>query len=164
MNLLEHTAQWVNSEVLQGKTTIVLSVVLAVALFCFLNLKQSFSKGLIIPISLYLLVLLGYGLFQVTQRPAHIEKVSQGLQTHPNETITAELEKAQNDSKTYATVKVVWVVIIVGLGLLFFVLKNDFWKGLTLGFIIFFIGMLIFDGLLHHRLKPYLAALESFSK
>ncbi len=163
MEIITHTTQWVNGEVLQGKITIALSIIFAIALLYFFNLQQSFQKGMIIHISLYLLVLLGYGLFQVTQRPAHIETVSQGMQTNPQETIRAELEKAQKDSKTYATVKMVWVVMIVVLAILFFMIKNDFWKGLTLGSILFFAGMFIFDSFLHQRLKPYLSALESLN-
>lgn len=162
MDVITHTAQWVNGEVLQGKITIALSIILALALFYFLNFQQSFHKGLMIPVSLYLLVLLGYGMFQVMQRPAHIEIVKQGMQSNPQGTITSELEKAQKDYKAYSTVKVVWVVMIVLLGLLLFVIKNDFWKGISIGFIIFFIGMFVFDSFLHHRLKPYLSALEVF--
>ncbi len=161
MDLITHTTQWVNGEVLQGKITIALSIIFALVLFYFLKFQQSFHKGLMIPISLYLLVLLGYGMFQVMQRPAHIETVKQGMQNNPQGTITAELEKAQKDDKTYSTVKIVWVVMIVILGLLFFILKNDFWKGISIGFIIFFIGMFIFDSFLHQRLKPYLSVLET---
>jgi hypothetical protein len=163
MEIITHTTQWVNGEVLQGKITIPLSIISAIALLYFLNLQQSFHKGLMIPISLYLLVLLGYGLFQITQRPAHLETVTQGMQLNPDETISAELEKARKDSKAYSTVKVVWVVMIVILGILFFVLKNDFWKGITIGSILFFVGMFIFDSFLHHRLKPYLSALETIN-
>jgi beta-lactamase regulating signal transducer with metallopeptidase domain len=163
MDIITHTTQWVNGEVVQGKITIALSIVIAVVLFYFLNFQQAFHKGLMIPISLYLLVLLGYGAFQVTQRPRHIETVSQGLKNNPKETITAEWEKAQKDNKTYATVKIIWVVMIVILGILFFVLKAELWKGISLGFIIFFIGMFIFDGFLHHRLKSYLSALKTIT-
>lgn len=163
MDIITQVTQWVNGEVLQGKITITLSILLSIAVVYFLNFQQSFHKGLIIPIALYLLVLLGYGLFQVTQRPAHIETVRQGMDMHPQKTITAELEKAQKDNKAYATVKVVWVVLIVIFGILFFMLKNDFWKGITLGSMLFFVGMFIFDSFLHQRLKPYLSALHSFN-
>jgi hypothetical protein len=146
MDIITHTTQWVHGEVLHGKITIVLSIIFAIALVYFLNFQQFFHKGLMIPFALYLMVLLGYGLFQVTQRPAHIETVSQGMQLNSKETIATELEKAQKDHKTYSIVKVVWVAMIVILGLLFFIIKPDFWKGISMGFIFFFVGMLIFDG------------------
>ncbi|MCC5916480.1 MAG: hypothetical protein JJU02_04045 [Cryomorphaceae bacterium] len=163
MDIITHTTQWVNGEVLQGKITIALSILFAITLFYFLNFQQSFQKGLMIPISLYILVLLGYALYQVTQRPAHIETVRQGMQINPKETITAELKKAQKDNKAYSTVKVVWVAMIVIFGILCFVIKNDFWKGIAIGSILFFVGMFIFDGFLHQRLKPYLSALETIN-
>ena len=161
VELLTHTTEWVNGEVLQGKITIGLSVMFTIAFLYFFNLQQSFFKGLIIPFVLFQLVLLGYGAFQVTQRPKHIQSVSQSMETQPQKTLYDALTKAQKDDKTYSTAKIVWVVMMIVLGVLFFIFKNDFWKGISLGFALFFIGMLIFDGFLHHRLKTYLSALES---
>ncbi len=161
MDILTHTTQWVNGEVLQGKITIALSIIFTITFLYFSNFHHSFYKGLAIPFFLFQLVLLGYGVFQVSQRPAHIEKVSQGMATAPQETLKAELTKAQKDNKAYSTVKIIWVVMIVILGAIYFMIKSDFWKGISLGFALFFAGMFIFDGFLHHRLKTYLSALES---
>jgi hypothetical protein len=161
MDIITHVTQWVNGEVLQGKITIGLSILFTIAFLYFSDLQQSFYKGLAIPIILFQLVLLGYGAYQVTQRPTHIEKVSQGLRTQPQETLKAELTKAQKDDKTYSMVKIVWIAMVIILGALFFVINSDFWKGSSLGFALFFIGMFIFDGFLHQRLKTYLLAIES---
>ena len=115
---------------------------------------------MILPFVLLQLVLLGYGGFQMMMRPKHIEKVSIGMQNQPKETLKNEKEKAQNDDKVYAKLKPIWAVLFVVSLVLFFVLKNDFWRGMSFGFMIWFSVAFIFDTFLHQRLKIYLSSLE----
>ncbi|MEM7656836.1 MAG: hypothetical protein AAF399_11960, partial [Bacteroidota bacterium] len=58
----------------------------------------------------------------------------------------------------------IWtVVIIVCLGLFIF-LPGEYWKGLSLGVLLMFVGLLFLDTFLHHNLAPYLEALRAAKK
>lgn len=160
MEIIQHTTQWVKGEVLQGRLVFGLGILSVIAFLYFANLQQSFYKGMIVPFILLQLVLLGYGGFQITMRPKHIEKVAQGMQSQPIETRQNEIEKAQNDDKVYSKLKPIWAVLFVVSLILFIVIKIEFWKGMSLGFMIWFIAAFVFDTFLHQRLKIYLTALQ----
>lgn len=159
MELINHTTQWVKGEVLQGRIGFSIGVLIAIAFLYFANFQQSFSKGMILPFIILQAILLGYSGFQMAMRPKHIEKVSQEIQANPKNAVQMEIEKSKKDDKVYSMIKILWAVLFVVSLLLFFVLKNDFGKGMSLGFVIFFVIAFIFDSLLHFRLKMYLSAL-----
>jgi hypothetical protein len=160
MEIIQYTTQWVKGEVIQGGIAVGLAIVSIISFFYFTDFQQSFYKGMILPIVLIQLVLLGYGGFQMTMRPKHIEKVSIGIQNQPIETLKNEIEKAKKDDKAYSRLKPIWAALFVLSLILFFVLKNDFWRGMSFGFVIWFCVAFIFDTFLHQRLKVYLSSLE----
>jgi hypothetical protein len=162
MDFIHHTIQWVKGEVLQGRIMLGIGILSIVGFLYFANFQQSFYKGMILPFVLLLLVLLGYGGFQVFMRPKHIEKVQQEIQINPENAHKIEFEKAQKDDKAYARLKPIWAVLFIVSLVLFFVLKNEFGKGMSFGFVIWFLVAFIFDSFLHHRLKIYLTALQQF--
>jgi hypothetical protein len=116
---------------------------------------------MIVPFILLQLVLLGYSSFQMVMRPNHIEKVEQYLTVSREKAIHAEFEKSQKDDKVYSKLRLVWVGLFVVSLILFFLLANDYFKGMSLGFVVFFIVAYTFDTLLHLRLKTYLSALQN---
>jgi len=161
MDLIKHTAQWVNGEVLQGKIGLGTCIVIAILFFYFANFQQSFYKGMIVPFILLQMVLLGYSSLQMVMRPKHIGKVEQYLTVSREKAKQAEFEKSQKDDKLYSKLRLVWVGLFVVSLILFFLLVNDYFKGMSLGFAMFFIVAYTFDTLLHLRLKTYLSALQN---
>lgn len=161
MNLIEHTTTWVNGEVLQGKIMLSIGILFLVVAIAIFKSEHELLKGSLIPIGLLVLVLCGYGGFQVFGRPPHIQKVSEAFAENPETAVKQELEKAQKDDGIYSTVKVVWIILlaIAAIGTLF--ISADYYKGLAIGLMVMFLCMLIIDTTLHHRLKVYLHALMS---
>lgn len=159
MNLIEHTTSWVNGEVLQGKVMLGIGILLLGGAIAIFKSEHELLKGSLIPIALLTLMLCGYGGFQVFGRPPHVQKVSETFAQSPETAVKQELEKAQKDDGIYSTVKVVWIVLLViaAIGSLF--ISEDYYKGLSLGLMVIFLGMLIIDTTLHHRLKVYLNVL-----
>jgi hypothetical protein len=160
MEIIQYTTQWVKGEVIQGRIAVALAIISFIAFLYFANFQQSFYKGMILPIVFIQMVLLGYGGFQIVKRPSHIEKVAQEMQIQPGETLKKELLKAQNDDKVYSILIPIWAILFLVSLILFLVLKNDFWRGMSFGFIIWFLVAFIFDNFLHQRLKVYLSSLE----
>jgi len=163
MDLIKHTISWVNGEVLQGKIGLVIGILIAVAFLYFVNFQQSFYKGMILPFVILQFILLGYSSFQILMRPKHIAKVEQSLTENPQMALKTELEKSLKDDSVYSKIRVFWAVLLVIAVILFFVLASDFYKGMSIGFVVFFIVAYTFDTLLHLRLKTYLLALQSIN-
>lgn len=163
MNLIDFTTTWVKAEVLQGRIMLIIGVLVLVAAIAIFRSEHTLLRGMLIPIGLIVLILLGYGGFQVTSRPSHIDKVSQLYNEAPEKALEQELTKAQNDDKTYKTLKKVWVVLIVISALLFLVFSSLYLKGLSIGLIALFLTGLMLDSTLHYRLQIYLEQLEKLS-
>ncbi len=163
MNLIEHTTNWVNGEVLQGKIMLGLGILLLLGGIAIFKSDHELLKGSLIPIGLVTLFLSGYGSFQVFGRPPHVQAVSEIHSQDPKAAIEKEITKAEKDDGIYGMAKKVWIVLLViaAIGSLF--IASDFYKGLTLGFMVLFLAMLIIDTTLHHRLQVYLEALKQLS-
>ena len=116
MDLIKHTAQWVNGEVLQGKIGLCTGIIIAISFFYFANFQYSFYKGMIIPFILLQVVLLGYSSFQMVMRPKHIEKVEQYFTVSREKAIHAEFEKSQKEDKVYSKLRLVWAGLFVEIG------------------------------------------------
>jgi hypothetical protein len=163
MDLLKHTIKWVNGEVLHGSIGLGIGILIAIAFLYSANFQQSFYKGMILPFVLVQFLLLGYGSFQILMRPKHSAKVEQSLSENPQMALKAELKKSLKDDSVYSKIRFFWAVLFVLSVILFFALANDFFKGMSLGFAVFFIVAYTFDTLLHLRLKTYLSALQNIN-
>ncbi|ERM81976.1 hypothetical protein P872_07415 [Rhodonellum psychrophilum GCM71 = DSM 17998] len=160
MHPITATTQWVKGEVLQGRIMFGFAILMIFSFLYFTDLQESFHRGMAWPFALLMLFLLGYGGFQMTMRPKHIEKVAQEVHNNPKVALKTELDKAQKDDLIYSRLKVIWVVSFFFSAILYFVLKSDLWQGMSLGFAGFFLAAFIIDSFLHHRLKTYLEALR----
>jgi len=160
MELIKHTIQWVNGEVLQGKTMLVLGVIVGFAAFFVIRNNNEILKGMLIPLGLITLILIGYGTMQVIVRPKHIPKVEEMYKSNPKQALETELGKAIKDDKTYSMVPYFWFTGIAIAGFIFFFTSQYYYKGLSIGLIGLFLTMLILDSTLQHRLVIYLKALK----
>jgi len=161
MDLIKQTTHWVNGEIIQGRIGFAVGILIAISFLYFANFQQPFYKGMILPFVILQLVLLGYGSFQMVMRPKHIGKVEQGLTVSREKALRAEFEKSQKDDKVYSTLRLIWAGLFAVSLILFFMVVNDFFKGMSLGFVVFFIVAYIFDTVLHLRLKTYLSAMHN---
>jgi hypothetical protein len=160
MDFIQHTSQWVKGEILQGRIGFSIGILLAIAFLYFANFQQSFYKGMILPFIILQLILLGYSSYQMVMRPKHTATVEKLIIVSKAKALSAELEKSQKDDKVYSKLRPIWGGLFVVSLVLFFALSNDLFKGMSLGFVIFFIVAYIFDTVLHFRLKAYLSALQ----
>ena len=161
MDLITHTTQWVKGEILQGRIAFGIGILIAIAFLYFANFQQSFYKGMILPFVIVQLVLLGYSSYQMVMRPKHIETVEKSLSISSQNAIATELEKSQKDDKVFSTLRPIWAILFVVSLILFFFLGNEFFKGMSLGFVVLFTVAFTYDTFLHLRLKTYLSALQN---
>ena len=161
MDLINFTTNWVKGEVLQGKIMLAIGIFILIAAIAILKSEHELLRGMLIPLGLIVLALIGYGSFQTFGRSAHLQKVEKVFNQEPEEAIKQEYTKAQKDHKTYSLLKKVWAVLIVISALLFFVFSSTYLKGLSIGLITLFLTTLLLDSTLHHRLLEYIKGLES---
>lgn len=160
MEIIKHTTEWVNGEVLQGKIMVGIAVLLLVAWIAIFKSQHEMLRGALIPLGLMVVALGGYGSYQVVSRPNHVAKVQELAQSNPLEALQAEEAKAAKDHKAYSNLKIVWMALIVVSVILNFLWKADFSKGLGMGLIALFLTLLALDSTLHHRLQHYMSALS----
>jgi hypothetical protein len=163
MELIKYTTEWVNGEVYQGKIMIFLGVFIGVLAFLILRSNHEVLRGMLIPMGLITLILIGYGSMQVIVRPNHINKVTEVNKSNPKLALENELNKALKDDKTYSIVPYFWFVGIAIAALVFFLSTQYYYKGLGIGLIGLFLTMLILDSTLHHRLMIYLKSLKELA-
>lgn len=164
MNLLDHTTTWVRGEVYQGKIMIILGIVVLICFIALFKGNSDLLRGMTIPVGLVLLILFGYGGFQIIGRPPHINKVSELLEKSPEKVIEQEYTKAQKDNKTYSMLKKVWVSLIVVSALSYLVFSSNYLHGLSIGCVGLFFTTLLVDSILHQRLITYMRALEKLAQ
>ena len=160
MDIINHTSQWVKGEVIQGRIMVSVGILAIIAFFYFTDFQQFFYKGMILPFILLQLVLVGYGGFQMYMRPEHFKKIQQSIKVNSENVIKAEIEKVQNDDKVYSWLRPLWAALFIVSLFLFLFFKNDFARGMSFGFAIWFLSAFICDSFLHQRLKYYLLLLQ----
>lgn len=152
---------WTNGDIVQGKwmITIAVFILLPIAVFVFKS-SHSIQKGMLIPISLAFLVNVGYGGYLLFSKPKYAEQRITQFQINPEETIKNEVAKINADDKSYIFTKYVWAGLILVSVVSFFLLNKVYFQGLSIGFAVMFLGMLIIDTFLHNRLKLCLTTLN----
>lgn len=160
MELIKHTTQWVNGEIHQGRVMLILGAIFAVLAIFIIRNNNEILKGMLIPMGLITLILIGYGSMQVIVRPKHVDTVAELYKTNPKQALDNELNKAKKDDKTYSMVPYFWFTGIAIAAIVFFLSSQYYYKGLGIGLIGLFLTMLILDSTLHHRLVIYLKALK----
>ncbi len=164
MELIKYTTEWVRGEVFQGKIMILAGALLLLAGISIFKGNNELMRGMLIPLGIMVLILIGYGIMQNTVRPNHLRSVTERVKDDPKQVLEQELNKSRKDHRTYSAVQVVWpLCIVVIIGLYFFV-SQPYYKGLTIGLIGLFLFLLILDSTLHDRLEIYLKGLESLAR
>ena len=162
MELLEHTKLWVNGEVFQGKIMMGIGIVVLLAWIAIFRSEHTILNGTLIPMALMLVVFLGYGGMQVIVRPNHTAKLQEiTTQKGVEEALKHETEYLKRGDKAYSTLKPIWAALIILSVVLYFVVKTDYLKGLSIGLMALFLTLVVLDTTLQYRLSKYLSSLQS---
>lgn len=160
MNLLEHTTNWVEGEIVQGKIMFVLGVVVLIGFITIFRSNSALLRGMLVPIGLILLILFGYGGYQIFGRPPHLNMVTDLIEKNPKQAIEQEYKKAEKDDSTYTMLKKVWVTLIVVSAFSYLFFSSNYLHGLSIGLVGLFATTLLVDSILHQRLLSYMKAME----
>lgn len=160
MDFLQQLEIWAKGDALQGKLMLAIGILLSLAFIFILNGNNPLVKGMLIPLSLLILINIGYGGFLAFSRPKHIISTSKNYASNTTDTFKQELVKAKTDDKNYSTLKPIWAVLFVLSIVLYFIFTKAYYQGLSLGFMLLFLGFFLLDTFLHQRLKPYLNTLQ----
>jgi hypothetical protein len=161
MDFVENLQTWVKGDITQGKWMIGIAILIILPIcVLFTKTSNSFQKGMLIPLGLLFLMNVGYGGYLLFSKPKHLEQTEKSFQLKSQETIENEIAKIKADDKSYIMTKYIWGGLLFLSVVCSFILKKDYFQGLSLGLIVMFFGMLLIDTLLHYRLKTYLIALN----
>jgi len=131
MTFSEYINSWVKAELTQGKIMIGIDELL---------------RGAMIPLALLVLVLIGYGAYILTSRPAHAKTSIALYEKSKTEGIQKEIEKHINDNKTGKTLtKFVYPGLIIVSAIALLLLVSLYYKGMAVGCIILFASTYFMD-------------------
>lgn len=160
MDFNQQLQTWAKGDANQGRLMFVFGILLGVILYFLIVSDLPLYKGMRIPTALLCVANLFYGGFLAFSRPKHILSAQESYSKNPKETLQKELKKSERDDKTYTMIKPLWTLLNFGAIIAYFIIKNDFYKGLALSLIVLFWGFFLIDTFLQRRLKPYLNYLQ----
>jgi len=162
MNFVEYANAWSKSEVTQGRIMIGIGLLLLFVLYNIFRSQNELLKGMLVPLGLVAIVLIGYGSYILTSRPAHVKNSIALYQKSPKEAIEKEKLKHINDNKAGKTLmKYVYpgLMLLSVIMLLFF--TSPYYKGMALGFVLLFVSTYIMDYGFVSRSDAFLAFLNN---
>ncbi len=145
MDFIQQLQIWEKAELLQAKIMIGIGVV---ALFAFIGIFRSESellRGMLIPLGLILVILIGYGGYILQSRPAHAKEAIALYQKDREEGIKKEIEKHETDNKAGNTLLKVYPIILLLSSLALIFVHSPYYKGMALGFALLAITTFIMD-------------------
>lgn len=145
MDFIQQLQLWEKSELLQGKIMMGVGVMLLVSAVAIFRSHNEFLRGTLIPLTLLLAVLIGYGAYILQSRPAHVAQSVTLYQQSPQEAVEKEIKKHSSDNKAGNTLLKIYPIlaILALLGLMF--APSLYLKGLALGFALLFLSTYLID-------------------
>jgi len=160
MSFTDHLQQWLSGEIYQGRAMIALGLVVAAALLLVFRSQAPLLRGMIIPLCLLLVLLLGYGGAVAFGRQARVAEVTATYAESPAEVVAAEVAKHEKDARYCGLLmKVYPFLMIVGV-LLLVLVSSPYIKGVGLGLVLLFCATYLVDSGFHSRSTRMLEALE----
>lgn len=161
MELIKFTSMWVKGEVKQGKIMLSLGSIILFLGIAFMISENKLFHGMLIPIGLIVIVLVGYGGMQVIVRPKHIVKLTNIYNENPGYAIEKELQKSNKDDSLFKLLKKIWPIGMILSIALYFLFPKPYSQGMSIGFLGLFVTLFLLDSFLHQRLKDYLKGIKS---
>ncbi len=162
MDFIEYTNTWAKSEVMQGRIMIGLGILLLLAFYGILRSQNELMRGMLLPLSLLLVTLIGYGGYILYSRPAHA-KASIALYKQAREVaIEKEKEKHIKDNKVGNTlIKYVYPSLLLISALILLIVPSIYYKGMALGFSMLFVATYLIDHGFVSRSNAFLTFLNT---
>jgi 4-amino-4-deoxy-L-arabinose transferase-like glycosyltransferase len=164
MDFVEYTNSWVKDELSQAKIMIGIGLILLFVFYSIFKVNNELLKGTLIPLGLLLAVLVGYGSYILTSRPAHAKQSIELYHTDKHNAITQEKAKHINDNKAGKTlIKYIYPGLIL-VSLIVLILSTSlYYKGLAIGCIFLFASTYIIDNGFVTRSDNFIEFLEDYS-
>ena len=145
MDFIEYANSWAKTEVTQSKIMIGIGVLLLVVFIAIIKSQNELLRGALLPMSLLLVICIGYGGYIFYSRPAHVKESIELYLKSEKQAIAKEQVKHINDNKAgNILLKVYPILMLISVIPLFFV-ANPYYKGMAVGFAILFIATYIID-------------------
>lgn len=160
MKFPDYINDWVKREVIQGRIMVGIGICLCIVFIAILRSDNAILKGSIIPLSLLLGILLGYGIYILYSRPAHAREIIRLYKKSPAEAVKQEMVKHINDNKTGKVLVRVYPVLMLISVVAFMVVSTPYYKGMAVGFTILFISMFLIDTGFVSRSDAFLSFLK----
>lgn len=151
---------WAKGEIEQGKWMVTAAILLVPVLILFLKNTNVILRGMTLPLFLLFVVNIGYGGYLLMNRNQQEQKVEMHIKLSTEDALKKESQKLKKDHNVFLMLKKIWVILIVIFLISYLMIPEGYYKGLALGFVIMFVGLLTVDTLLHHRLIQYLAGVD----
>lgn len=146
MDFIQELQLWEKAELLQGKIIIGIGLLILVAFIGIFRSQNELLRGMLIPFSLLILVLIGYGRYILQSRPTHVKQSISLYEKSTNEAIQKEIEKHTNDNKAgKILIKYVYPSLIIISAVALFLISSLYFKGMVIGFILLFASTFIID-------------------
>ncbi len=154
--------QYFNGEVFQCTIGIIAAVIFIIlALYLFFVVKTQYAKGFGYPSFIISVLVLIICASVVKRSPADIKRVNSFVQNEPDKIRTIELPRIQKVMRNFKVIEFVEIGLALLSLLAFFIIKNEMWKGVSLGALALSILMFLFDFFAEKRGKVYLDFLQS---
>jgi hypothetical protein len=115
-----------------------------------------------IPLSLLLLIFIGYGSYILYSRPAHAKEIISLYEQSKEEAIAKEKTKHINDNKTGKTLlRFVYPVLMIVSASVLLIVPGTYFKGMALGFVLLFVSTYIIDNGFVSRSEAFISFLSS---
>lgn len=150
--MIQYFQIWTKGEIEQGRWMVLMAIVLIpIIVLLFKSGGWSLGQGMVIPISFLLVVNLCYGTYLLSVRGNDVQELEIKIKERPMQVLKTEYKKVQKDNSTYKKLRLIWVALGAACALLSLFFIKDYYKGISLGFAILFIGLLTIDTFLHNR-------------
>ena len=162
MDFIEYTNAWVRSEVIQGRIMIGVGLLLLFVFFSIFRSQNELLKGILIPLGLLLLILIGYGSYILYSRPAHARKSISLYEKSREKAIEKEKVKHVNDNKAgKALLRYVYPTLMMLSALVLLFIPSPYYQGMAVGFVLLFASTYIIDYGFVSRSDAFLSFLDT---
>jgi len=163
MDFIEYANSWAKSEVLQARIMIGVGIIVLIAFIGIIRSENQLLRGALIPLSLLLLVLLGYGAFILYSRPAHVKESIALYGQNKEEALEKETAKHINDNKAGKTLLKVYPVLMLLSIVALILVSAAYYKGMAVGFVLLFLSIFVIDSGFVSRSDAFIEFIKTLS-
>lgn len=161
MDFATHMQTWVKSEVLQGRVMIIIGLLVLIACIGILRAQNELLRGALIPLGILVVLMIGYGGYIMSSRPAHAKESLAKYDQSEAEALLAERAKHVQDNAFGKTLtRYVYPSLVILSVILLMLLGSPYYKGMAWGFALLFIAAYAMDSGFVSRSDAFIAFLD----